>query len=198
MGMHTGYVHPVADGTISDLRTFALRCARAMGACIMMRDEPMDKEPPKQFEPHLDYHTERLEAAEKRLAELSTMTPEQREEAAEADWRRRVESQRKYDEEDDTEYARIKAMHEGVSAWKGAPEGLREFMLEQLGMSLERGAKHYDLLGKKLSTREWYDDAFKRAVEDVGRAHENIARERALTDSRNAWLAQLWASLPDA
>lgn len=194
--MHTGYTYMVADGTVSDLRTFALRCARGMGACVMMRDDPMDKEPPKQFEPDLSYYNKRLEETQKRLDELAVMTPEQRHEAAEAAWQARLDSEAKYQTEDDTEHQRIVAMHEKVLAWEGAPEGLKEFMLEQLGMSMDRyEGPRKSLLPEKPTTEEWYREEFKRAGEAVGRAAEQIAMEKARTAGRNAWLAQLWASL---
>ena len=40
--MPTGYTAPVEDGEITDLKTFALQCARAFGVAIEQRDEPME------------------------------------------------------------------------------------------------------------------------------------------------------------
>ena len=45
--MPTGYTSGVATGEIKDFKTYALQCARAFGACIMLRDEPMSDEIPK-------------------------------------------------------------------------------------------------------------------------------------------------------
>jgi hypothetical protein len=42
--MPTGYTAGVADGTITEFREYALLCARAFGACIMLRDEPVEEQ----------------------------------------------------------------------------------------------------------------------------------------------------------
>lgn len=49
--MPTGYTASVADGTTTTLRAFALQCARAFGATVTMRDDPMSAEIPERFEP---------------------------------------------------------------------------------------------------------------------------------------------------
>ena len=40
--MPTGYTADIQDGKITTLREYALSCARAFGALIMMRDDPHD------------------------------------------------------------------------------------------------------------------------------------------------------------
>jgi hypothetical protein len=43
--MPTGYTAPVQSGEIVELEDFILLCARAFGACVMQRDEPMKSLP---------------------------------------------------------------------------------------------------------------------------------------------------------
>lgn len=68
--MPTGYT---ADLTLdTPFERFAMRCARAMGACVMMRDDPMDAPIPDKWEPD-DYYRKRLEDAKAKLAAAEEM-----------------------------------------------------------------------------------------------------------------------------
>jgi hypothetical protein len=62
----TRYTIGVQDGSIKDFKTFALRCARAFGAGIMQRDDPMDQ-PPKKLTEESSYHKTEMKKAEKEL-----------------------------------------------------------------------------------------------------------------------------------
>ena len=64
--MPTGYTASVADGRVTEFAPFALQCARAMGALIMMRDEPHDAPIPERFEAS-DYYSKSLAEARERL-----------------------------------------------------------------------------------------------------------------------------------
>jgi hypothetical protein len=72
--MPTGYTADVQNGTVTELRDFALSCARAFGACIMMRDDPPGTPIPDQFEPSSYYRIE-CEKAQAELSRLLTLTP---------------------------------------------------------------------------------------------------------------------------
>jgi hypothetical protein len=197
--MPTGYTAGIANGTVTDLRAFALTCARGMGALIMMRDEPLDAPIPEQFEPS-DYHRKELDKAVARLTELKAMTPEQIEEGA-ASWNKtnetfRLQRVRKNQETRDR-YDRLIAETE---AWQGAPDGLKEFMLEQL-----RSSRDFDTSDEPLkycepsrSPVEWWASECKSAAWEVEYHSKEDAAERRRTDERNAWLAQLRAALPGA
>lgn len=79
--MANGYTYRVEDGEITSLRDFALFCARAFGAAITMRDEPLSTPLPKAFEPD-NYYLNVLEAEKKNLDYLYSLTPEERIEKA--------------------------------------------------------------------------------------------------------------------
>lgn len=53
--MPTGYTAAVEDGTITEFDDFAWQCARAFGALIMMRDDPMSAPIPQKFEPTAEH-----------------------------------------------------------------------------------------------------------------------------------------------
>ena len=196
--MPTGYTAGVVDGSVTTLREFALQCARGMGATIMMRDDPMDAPIPARFEPQTDYQDKRIAASRERLAELKAMTPEQRN-AACAAYNETMRADNAKAIEDKTEKRRrYDAMIEQVEPWEGAPEGLKAFMLEQL-----RSSRDFDCeadptryMPKEQSVDEWYQDAMTKAERDIGYHEGERAKEISRTADRNAWLDQLYASLP--
>jgi hypothetical protein len=49
--MPTGYTDCVRSGEVTEFADFAMKCARAFGACIEMRDEPSGTPIPEAFEP---------------------------------------------------------------------------------------------------------------------------------------------------
>ena len=193
--MATGYVSPVADGEITDLRSFALQCSRAMTALIHLRDEPAST-PPRQIPLDLVYYEERLTEAQERLNRLAMETEVERDQRTKAEYLKAMKAAEQYDAISAVQYDRVMAMRSKVEAWTGAPEGLKEFMLEQIKVSIGRT----DIAPYKAADhvmRHDPDQDWKRAVEEVGRAHADIEREKALNIARNAWLTQLWAGLPD-
>lgn len=192
--MATGYVHLVADGEITTVREFALKCSYAMMPMVALRDDDHRKEPPRELPLDLTYYEERLVEAQTRLDSLAMMTDAEREATVEAEYQEELKRAREYDAQADIEYDRVKAMRAKVEAWEGGPEGLKAFMLSQIQTSLGRTDAPYRAVDHV--TRRDPDDAWRRAVKDVGEMHGNIEREKALHKSRNAWLAQLWTSLP--
>lgn len=53
--MPTGYTYPVCEGKITEFPDFALSCARAFGALISMREEPMDAPLPDEIAASTNY-----------------------------------------------------------------------------------------------------------------------------------------------
>ncbi len=196
--MANGYIHPVADGEITDLRAFAIRCARAMMPLVLMRDAPMSEEPPDEFTADTAHYEERLVEAQERLDKLAAATDSERRAIFAAEQLAEEVSRAKYDGEAEVEYQRVSDMLQLVVAWDGGPDGLKKFMLEQLTDALrENNPETYAPYAPKVPTYdEWLEREWKRAIESVGRAYSDIAREKAMTVSRNIWLKQLHASLP--
>lgn len=194
--MPTGYTAGVADGTVNDLRTFALTCARGMGALIMMRDLPIDTPLPERFEPS-DYSRKELDKAVDHLKSLKAMTTEQIAAGAAA-WNAENDAYKlkkvRENQEARERYDRLIAETE---AWQGAPEGLKEFMLSQL-----RESRDFDTNDEPLrhcepsrSPVEWWAEECRKAAWNIEYHSKQEADEGRRTDARNAWLAQLRAAL---
>lgn len=48
--MPTGYTADVQSGKVTDFAEYAMNCARAFGALVLMRDDPSDADIPERFE----------------------------------------------------------------------------------------------------------------------------------------------------
>lgn len=191
--MPTGYTAAVGDGKITTLREFALQCARGMGACIMMRDDPWDAPIPERFEPSTDYHEKRLAAARATLAELADISAGECEARAKAAFESETASQQEYLAKKATENQRYRDMHAAVTAWSTEAEGIREFMLEQLFMSIDDWERDPPI---QLTGEEWLERELETAARDIAYHKKAVAEEIERTEARNRWLAALRASLP--
>ncbi|WP_341209841.1 hypothetical protein [uncultured Sphingomonas sp.] len=194
--MPTGYTAAIVDGTVADLRSFALQCARGMGATITMRDDPWDKPIPERFEPST-YYRDRLEEAQADLLALRTMAPAQWQEEADAAYAADAKARDDYLASKVESRARYDAMIAQVEQWQGAPEGLKPFMLDQL-----RSGRDFDCSGtsywkevEHLSGEEWKMQREEELMRSSARAAEEWQKEQDRTAGRNAWIAQLRASL---
>lgn len=190
--MPTGYTADVVAGKITSLRDFALLCARGMGATIMMRDEPWDAPIPERFEPQTDFYRTKLEAASTLLQELETLSPEDCDARALSDFEMRLASHNRYEAERKAENDRLRAMLDQVRRWHTEAEGIREFMIDQLQISL---TDYTSPAPTALSGQEWLQETRLQTLREISRNEKNIADELHRTAMRNQWLADLRRSL---
>lgn len=196
--MPTGYTAAVADGKITTLREFALLCARGMGALITMRDAPLDAPIPEKLEPNFAYYGPELEKAKALLAELPTISAEECERRAQAEYEQVLRWRREANARSAEQLQRYDAMIAAVEAWECQAEGLKEFMLQQLRDSRQFDCRHDymdDAPKAPPSGTEWREKAVAEAIRKIGRMSEEVAKEEHRTASRNAWLKARRASL---
>lgn len=195
--MPTGYTAAVASGEITDLKAFALQCARGMGALIMMRDEPWDAPIPERFEPS-SYHAEKLAELRAERERLFAMTEAEADQKAREEFADKTAAKEAWLAERTEQRNRYNAMLAKVIQWQGAPEGLKSFMLEQLhsGRDFDCGGSdaYYDEPAL-LSGAEWRDQRLAKVDRDLSYYAAEDAKERERTESRNLWIAQLHHAL---
>lgn len=133
--MATGYTAAIEDGI--SFQDFVLRCARAMGACIMQRDEPLNA-PIKMDEPSGYYKVEG-EKAFRELAMFSSMDLASREQV----YRESIRSRESALSEIKVGHSELRAKYDDmlqkVNEWEPPTEdhvGLKEFMQEQIAESM--------------------------------------------------------------
>lgn len=196
--MPTGYTADVQSGKITEFNDFALQCARAFGACIMMRDEPADAPIPDEFLPS-DYAAKMAEEARERLAKLAAMTPAQAEDEAQQDYKEKSRRKREYEAEQAEHKRRYAAMIAKVTAWTPpTPDHteMKSFMLQQLNESIrfDCGGSYWEKV-EPISGPEWLARETAEAKRMVASCEEDDRKERERAAKRTAWVKALRASL---
>lgn len=196
--MPTGYTADIKDGI--DFKTYAMNCARAFGACVMLRDEPGgDDRIPEAFDLS-DYHLKAVEKARGELAALEAMTPAELERAAARAW-------------DDAETSRLmrlegyrkqrkayEAMLAKVNAWAPpTPDhaGLHEFMRTQIEQSIDFDCNesYCSTPTVRLTGEAWAAAERERCRSDVQYHEKEHAGEVSCTATRTEWVRALRAAL---
>jgi hypothetical protein len=198
--MPTGYTAAVADGTITELEPFALQLARGMGALITMRDDPHDAPIPDRFEA-TDRHSRKLAELRAECDALLALSTADAQAAADAEYAAYEGDRAKAEAEQTERRNRYNSMLAKVVAWQGAPEGIKEFALEQLhrGRDFDCGEPfRYWRDPPERDGAKWREAKIKRLHRDMEYHAAEDAKERERTESRNTWLAQLRASLAES
>jgi hypothetical protein len=192
--MPTGYTAIIGEKPDLAFREFALRCARAMGACIMQRDSPID-ELPKAPEPS-DYYEKSKRTAEAKLVELRGLTAEGKLALWQADCER-IERENADNiakaKESERRYSRMRAMVEAWTPPTKDHEGFRKFMLDQIDAS-SSDWKPY-IVESAPTPGDWYANELKNAEWSLEYAIKNGAEEVERTNQRKAWIDALYASV---
>lgn len=196
--MPTGYTADIKDGI--DFKTYAMNCARAFGACVMLRDEPGGGDRiPDTFEPS-DYHLKAVEKAQGELAALEAMTNAELEHAAASSWNvaeidrlMRLEDKRKQREA-------YEAMLAKAVAWKAPTpdhEELRKFMYEQIEKSIDFdcGGAYDKMPSLRLTGEAWFAEQSAKLSRDVRYHEKEYAGEVSRAATRTEWVRALRAAL---
>lgn len=195
--MPTGYTAELMEKgqTFED---FTLRCARAFGALVLMRDDPMDAAIPK-FEPSPHYQ----EAIDKSFRELVMFCSMSNEEAAAYGECCRAEAIQRNEEwarKDRQENERLLQMQGYVCDWEPPTpdhQELKKFMLQQIQISMHDLVYIEREIAKcrQKTASEYYTDAVASAKHSIDWYEHERAKEIERTNARNEWVAQLRESL---
>lgn len=197
--MATGFTEPVQSGRITEFAEFAMTCARAFGATITMREEPLDASIPEQFEPD-DYYLKSAAKAEGRLAKLQAMSQDEIAAEAKKDYLAAVESAKQRIGKNLITSARYHSMLAKVQAWNPpSPDHLdfKKFMEDQLKESIRWECGEVEMPTEQ-SPSEWFAARMQSAQRDLEYSRREWADEQARTAQRNDWVAKLRASLKGA
>lgn len=193
--MPTGYTYPVADGKVTEFPEFAMSCARAFGALIMMRDDPMDAPIPEEFKPGT-YNEQKLAGDKKRLGEVQAMTNADCETAAIEAHREALASRTKYLADKETEAARLNAMLAKVRIWNPpTPDHveMKKFMIQQLTDSLP--GDYAPSIPALLDGHAWRESEITRLADSVVYNQKEVAKEIERARGRTEWVKALRESL---
>lgn len=195
--MPTGYTAKILEG--ADFKQFAMGCARAFGACVEMRDEPGDAPIPEEFKPS-NYHTEAYENALKEYHRLSSMTGAARLSFGEAAKARSIKSTQDYIDKEKAETEKYLAIRCEVEKWMPpTPEhvGLKEFMLQQIDVSISKGDYFERSLREEIEkpALDYFRNALDAAKRGIKYHTEEQANEIQRQADRTKWIKDLRESL---
>lgn len=191
--MPTGYTAGVADGTITDFKEYALQCARAFGACVMLRDDPLSDEIPE-FEVN-SYYSSRVEDLKRELNEFMDMNYSERHKLYELEQAQRTNAKEEGLSKKKEEKDRYKRMLKLAKKFKPPSpdhDSYAKFLVTQLEASIDFdcNTQYYDnLLNPSFDT--WRDEKLYNLVKDIERAKESLKEEQDRVAGRNKWIKQL-------
>lgn len=196
--MPTGYTAELMEKGM-DFRSFVLRCARAFGALLMMRDDPLNAPIPEKFEPS-DYHVKALAEATKKHILLQAMTDNEKIAFGEVEKADTIKRTREWLEKEKQENMRLIDMRLQVQSWNPpTPDhvGLKDFMLQQIDISMHNTTYQENEISNAEAKppTAFYVEALSRAAHDIEyHAKENI-KEIGRATERTDWVKKLRASI---
>lgn len=195
--MATGYTAKVKEQDDVPLREYALDCARAFGALITMRDEPMNAEIPEELEIS-SYHKKALGKASKEFYNAIGMRNDEAERLANEAYVGNLESHGESLKENKETSFRYGKMLAKVARWQSPSEdhdSYREFMISQLEDSLSFDCGHSSYMPKKQTGAEYRATLVKDAKWSMDYHKKNFAEEVKRTKRRTKWVQDLRDSL---
>ena len=194
--MPTGYTADLEGVTFPE---FALRCARAFGALITLRDEAFDAPLPDCIKP-FKYHLAALEKSIKTLLKIDFWSGAQAESEWKANYAMAVENRETKLKGSSVTRKQYENMIVCVEDWTPpTPDhvGLKDFMLKQLIESIE-----FDCLGEgdfsmpqAQSGLEYQHRRLCRVLQDIEYYAKSYREELVRSRERTEWLRELRLSL---
>jgi hypothetical protein len=196
--MPSGYTCKIKDG--QSFNDFVMGCARAMGVCVTMRDDPADTPIPEVFKPS-DYHVKAVESAIQAAAKFKTMSDEDAELQATKAYNDACEQRKESLLDNANTIQSYVDMLKKVDAWEPPTEEhkqFKEFMQTQIKQSMEfddMSDYYANHPCKQMSGQEWRDTQLANAKRDMSYHAEEADKEAELCKGRTAWIQRLRESL---
>lgn len=198
--MPTGYTAAIIDKGIGT-KEFAIQCLRAMGVAIEMRDDAVDRQVPREFPfvPEDNYHYKALQEAKEALKKWQKTSLADRialmRDSLDAQVRSYEDSLSRKAEGN----ARLHRVLADLTKWRVPDElkNYREFMLEQLRISVDDGRYYEDALKTlQATTIDQHMAEHDRTLRDNVEYHKkHLAEDEKRAAERNAWLRTAWAAI---
>ena len=194
--MPTGYTANLEGVTFPE---FALRCARAFGALVTLRDEAFDAPIPDRINP-FKYHLITLEKSIRTLLDIESWDEAQTELERKANYALAVknrEARLKFYEDMIEFYEDMIACVEDWTHLTPDHQGLKDFMLKQL-----RGSIDFDCLGEDdlsmpqaQSDQEYKHDRLCTILQSIEYHAKEYREELERSQGRTEWICALRSSL---
>lgn len=196
--MSTGYTNCIKDGI--SFEDFVMRCARAMGACVTMRDDPYDKPIPEEFKPS-SYHTDEIKKFKKELVALKKMNQNEFSQKAKDKFDSEIKHKENAIKSNNKLRGKYNAMLIKVKAWNpptSEHQGLKDFMIQQIENSIEVDCSnsYYESMNiKLLSADEYFEEEHHLIMQELSYHSKEHEEELSCVASRNNWIKELRKSI---
>ena len=193
--MASGYTCLIGTGATFD--EFIMRCARAFGPLVSMRDEPGGAPIPDEILPN-ERHQQNLDSLAKELAELKAMD----EEDIAAAWEKEYDSEVEYYQnrilEENVLKRKYLAMLVEVDKWDPPTEdhvGLKKFMIEQINDAIkcDCGGTHTPPVAEVPG--EWYASRLRYVAGMHVHAAKEFEKAKEIAAMQTTWLKALKESV---
>jgi hypothetical protein len=197
--MPTGYTAALYEGQTQTFPEFAMSCARAFGALITMRDDPIGTPIPEEIKPDTSYYEEKIRNAETEIVEAKAWSAATAERLAIEAYEAQVARYEQALAEAQARAERYQLMLAEVEAWEPPTEehqGLKKFMVEQLTSSIDFDCDtSYRSRPARQSGEEYREAVVAKARSEIAYSTRHIAEEIDRATDRTNWVRALRASL---
>ncbi len=196
--MATGYTAIIGEKEDVSFREFALKCSRAFGALVEMRDEPMDAPIPSEFKPS-SYHKDVFAKACKAFYGTIGMRNDEAERLANENYVSQLESHSEYIQKDKNLSVKYGGMLAKVAKWQSPSsdhDSYRDFMISQLEESLQHDCGYNHDAPKKMTGAEYRSNLVESAKRDMDYHKKEFAEEVKRAKGRTKWVQDLVTNLP--
>lgn len=196
--MPTGYTAIIEENPNCTLKDYILRCSRAFGALISMKEDRLDAPLPDKLVPD-SYYQKQYSLALEKLDAVKNLTLKEVKVAVEREYQDKIASRIDYIKTKNIKTAQYDAMREEVKSWippSPKHEDLKTFMLQQLDISWTSWDRNYvPEVPKKITPKEHKQFLIKDAENRVEFCKKQWEEEILRTEERNEWLDQLYRSI---
>lgn len=199
--MPTGYTAPIYEGQDLSLSEYAQRCARAFGALMSLRDEPLSNSIPDKIESST-YYNDMLAKVQREYEEFLQNPPTIAFAEAEYDKliAKEMEDMARQNAKAKELELRYRALLDKVNAWQPpTPEhtGLKSFMVRQLELSIEADCSIRDTPNNMPYKDDFINDMVNGESLKLLLEHykDRVAKEDFNNKLKNEWIKQLKDSL---
>lgn len=194
--MPTAYTAQLIDENL-DFKTFTLLCARAMGACVMLRDEPLSVLPTlENIHRNSQYYEHKIIELENKVEYLENLSKEAQIAYGQKEIDKAIARTNELNAQRTVENEKLMTMKHKVSSWIPPTKdhiGLQNFMLQQLDISLDKIPYRSEVESDPIIQ---YKKDLAEAKSSKFYNEERHKEEKQRSLERKLWLTDLLKSLP--
>ena len=196
--MPTGYTADVQSGKVTEFEEYAMQCARAFGALIMMRDDPKDAEIPESFEAS-DHHQKALDQANHDMQMFREASDEILATRQKSQFDQAMKSHEERLATKREQRKRYEAMLEKAKAYESPSpdhDDFKNFLVSQLENSIDWDCSEKHCEPPKVETfGAWKERERAELQRSISYHAKHLAEEVERARSRTEWVSMLRKSL---